>query len=197
MQAAICEVVEAVVRWRGVIFREEKEKAAAEAARESDPIRAAELTRAVKGMTMRPVPFVYSGENVLLQLPYLLEFLLDCPELVAHYGAGFSWRRNPFMRATTLDERAPTPRSAVRRYKIEDEWFEEVEPSLLELRQADELRLARMEEKLAQGGFWWPGVGAPVEHVRRVRAAEKVILAEEAAHGRRLHLSYASSKIRR
>jgi hypothetical protein len=50
-----------------------------------------ELQNRLKAMRVRPVPFVYNGESILLQLPYTVEFLAGCPELVAHYGADFRW----------------------------------------------------------------------------------------------------------
>jgi len=71
-----------------------------------------------------------------------------------------------------------------------NEVVETVVESWVVLRQQEEQALARMNEVIAQGGFWWPGYGIDDEHTRRLRAVEKVILKEEGYHGRKPSLSF-------
>lgn len=134
---------------------------------------------------------------VILALPYVAEFLVDYPELHHHYGHEFPWKRNPFLRAITLDERAPTPRKGTRTVKIGD-LIQEVEiESEKEARQQELLQYQHMNAKLLDAAVWWPGIEADKKHKERIRAAEKVILADERAFGKRLHLSYFSTSHKR
>lgn len=172
--------------WRLTIYHEDKAHAQQLAAAEtSDLLKALQLQRKAEGLKVRRVPFVYNGENVLLSLIHVCEWLGGVGELRGHYGSDLTWRRNPFLRAVTLDERADTPRCATRRVKVGEEWVEETVPSLLEARGREEAAMARMQEKLDQAGFWWPGVGAGRAHVARIRAAEKELLLEEREQGGR------------
>jgi hypothetical protein len=187
--------VEAVQRWRLAIFHEEKAEAQRQAAAETtDLIGALRLQRKADAMRVpRRVPFIYNGENILLSLPYVCEWLSGVPELAGHYGADFAWHRNPFLRGVTLDERAVTPRCATRRVKVGEaggEEIEEVVPSLLEMRVKEEGEMEVMQAKLDKAGFWWPGVNADKRHVARIRAAEKEMLEEEREHGQRIELSF-------
>ena len=184
MHAVLCDVIEAVGHWRQAIFQEQVDAAMKLSTDEPNLVRALELKKKAEALTLQLVPFYYNGSNILLQLPYIMEFLGDIPEVVAHYGTDFRWKRNPFLRGITLDERAPTPRKATRRVFLEGVPYEEVVESLLELRKQDEENIRIMEAKLAKAGFWWPGIEARPEHIARIRAAEKALLLEEKVHGR-------------
>lgn len=179
MHVMICEVVESITHWRSIIDMER-------APPSQDPPLAVRIGPKVE---LKPLPFIWQGENILLQLPSIMEFLSSCPELVSHYGEGFDFYRNPFLRATVLDERAQTPRIATRRVMIDGQFFDEVVENFLTLRLQDEENLKQMNQKLMEAGFWWPGYGAGPKHVERIRAAEKLILAEEKLRAKELESS--------
>lgn len=130
-----------------MIFEEQHAAAVARAAamEATDLLKAFELKNRARAMTVQRLPFMYNGENVMLQLPYVCEWLAGVPELAAHYGSDFQWRRNPFLRGVTLDERAVTPRKATRSYKLGDEVLEEVVESLMAARREEEAALKMMQ----------------------------------------------------
>lgn len=142
-----CTQVESIRAWRQVIFEEQHAAAVARAAamEATDLLKAFELKNRARAMTVQRLPFMYNGENVMLQLPYVCEWLAGVPELAAHYGSDFQWRRNPFLRGVTLDERAVTPRKATRSYKLGDEVLEEVVESLMAARREEEAALKMMQ----------------------------------------------------
>ena len=91
----------------------------------------------------------------------------------------YPWSRNPFCRAISLDERPPTPRSNIKKVVIAGEEQEEVSPALQILRDADMAVMKEGQLKLINAAPHWPSRGVTEEETRRLRAAEKVLLAEE------------------
>ena len=132
-----------------------------------------------KGAT-RPPEFIWGGQNVLLGLCHSLDFLAETGELVEWYSPDtYPWRRNPFCRAISLDERPPTPRSNIKKVVIAGEEQDEVSPALQKLRDADMVVMKEAQLKLLDAAPHWPCYGVTAGETKRIRAAEKVLLAEE------------------
>jgi len=126
---------------------------------------------------------MWSGRNVLLEIPYNLKFLSKCHDLVAWYGNDFSFERNPFMLAVPLDDRAVTPVKGTRTVMVDGVEVEQESSTLGVKAKKQKAYWDHCQQIFAGGGAWWPSLGgkafdAPLK--RRVRNAEKTLLAEEA-----------------
>jgi len=129
-----------------------------------------------------PLPFMWSGRNVLLEIPYNLQFVTKCREFVDWYGNDFKFERNPFMMALNLDDRPITPVKGTRTQVVDGVEVEQVSKSLGEKAQKQQDYWDHCQRIFDDGGVWWPSSGGKAmdEHLRRrVRAGEKVLLAEE------------------
>ena len=153
LQSMIIEAIDALIEWRAVV-------------RAHHP-------------GAEPPPFHWNSRNFLLHLPHYLDFLAGCKELVEWYGPDFPFFRNPFMLAVPIDQRPPTPRSAMVTVIIDEEKIEQISEVFLKERQQQQLRVDEVDRQLANAPRWWPSHG-DADHMRRLRAAEKVMLEEEA-----------------
>ena len=138
--------------------------------------------RAALAALKRPsdVPFVWNNGNVLLAAVAGLDFLgTRCRELGEWYGVEYAFRRNPFSRALPLDARPPTPPSAKMKVLIDGEMAEVVNERKLAEREAALRAAAAHDAATAGAPRWWPDAGDQRQR-DRVRAAEKVLLEEEA-----------------
>jgi hypothetical protein len=126
-----------------------------------------------------PPEFMWGGKNFLLALVSHWDWLAECPELLDWYGLEFPFTRNPFLRGVGLDERVATPRSNVRRVIVGGVERDVVSDILTKRREEDMVHYRAMEAKIGRGAPWWPAVGIDGETIARVRAAEKLLKAEE------------------
>ena len=124
------------------------------------------------------LPFVWNGNNILLQLESNLDFLSGCTELCEWYGKHFSLVRNPFMVVTPLAERAFTPRKYTQTILVDGEEVEHEVPRLKELAGKAVKKLRAVKDKQFNCSFWWPGHGMRPAEFERVRRAEKEIMQE-------------------
>jgi hypothetical protein len=130
-----------------------------------------------------PPEFVWGGKNFLLTLVSTWDWIAECPELLDWYGLEFPFERNPFLRGVGLDERVTTPRSNVRRVIVGGVERDVVSSILTQRREEDLVLYRAMEAKIDRGAPWWPATGIDEKMIARVRAAEKVLKAEEADYG--------------
>jgi len=134
-----------------------------------------------------PLPFMWNGKNILLQIPKANSFLQKSQELVEWYGNDFEFERNPFLLAVPLDKRPETPINDKRVVIQNGEKVEVVAESLLKIANKQKAYMKKCQKTIAEGGSWWPAAGGkevPLLLMRRIRAAEKVLIKEEAVHGR-------------
>ncbi|GMH69094.1 hypothetical protein TL16_g05075 [Triparma laevis f. inornata] len=134
-----------------------------------------------------PLPFTWNGKNVLLQIPSGMNFLLKCTELVNWFGNDFTFSRNCFMLAVPLDDRPVTPIVATREVMVDGVAIKQVSSSMAKEAEQQQAYFDYCENVTSQGGLWWPSSGGKdlnVDLKRRVRAAEKVLILEEAVCGR-------------
>ena len=130
-----------------------------------------------------PLPFMWNGKNVLLEIPYGLHFLTKSKDFVGWYGTDFTFDRNPFMVAIPLDKRPQTPIKDTRDVEIDGVVTQQVSEHLNKIATKQKAYLARCNKITDDGGSWWPAEGgkAMSESLRRrVKSAEKVLLLEEA-----------------
>jgi hypothetical protein len=167
MQSITLALVEAVGRWRAAILGNH----AAMESNDPPPFAGARL------------PFMWNGQNILLTVCSGLDFLgHSYPEIGEWYGSEYDFKRNPFCRASPLDERPSTPPSAKMTILVDGELVEKVNPRLLAAKEAAEAVMASHQTKARNAPKWWPAQGGQ-RHKDRIRAAEKVLLEEEAAFG--------------
>jgi hypothetical protein len=160
------EAIEAVERWRAQVPAEDRQLRA--------------------GQGLSPPEFIWNGANFLLQLSHGLDFLGDVPELCEWYGLmEYPMRRNPFCRGASLDERASTPRGAMKTTIIAGVEVLEFSAALARARESEVEMCDEMNAKLARAVPWWPSHACGDEMKARVRAAEKVLLTEERLYGGR------------
>mmetsp|Transcript_63658 Transcript_63658/g.175668 ORF Transcript_63658/g.175668 Transcript_63658/m.175668 type:complete len:465 (+) Transcript_63658:946-2340(+) len=155
MQSVTVRLVEAVVAWRKARM-------------------AAGLKPVTEGL---PDPFIWNNVNVLARIPSALDFLGKIEELRHWYGTEYQFQGNPFSRACTLEERPVTPPSAMVTVILDDVPVEQVNQRLLEKRLEKQALVEVYDKKLHGAPSWWPDLGER-EHMGRLRAAEKVVLAE-------------------
>lgn len=177
----IIEAVEAVVAWRAAIAARERVKDRRSGRTPKHEQGGLELD---DGTQEEALPFVWNARNFLLWLPHCLEFLAHCTDLVEWYGPDFPFIRNPFMLAVPLDGRPDTPRSAMVKVLIDDTFIEQISEVFLKQRQEQQARVAMVDGMLINAPSWWPAWGN-ADHLARVRAAEKIILAEGCAEEKR------------
>ena len=133
-----------------------------------------------------PMPFTWNGKNVLLQIPTGIDFLSKSHELVKWFGNDFTFERNPFMLAVPLDDRPVTPVNAAREIVVDGVKVQQVSSSLAKQASEQQAYFDYCENVYADGGSWWPSGGGrafSADLRRRVRAAEKVLIIEEAVRG--------------
>ncbi len=136
-----------------------------------------------------PMPFMWNGKNILLEIPYGLDFLKKCKELVGWYGNDFVFDRNPFMIAIALNDRPVTPIKATREVVVNGVKVEQISSSLAEEANKQKAYFDHCQKIIAEGGSWWPSGGGRLmgsDLWRRVRAAEKTIISEETVEYQKL-----------
>lgn len=106
-----------------------------------------------------------------------LDFLNNNEELVNWYGEGFTWIRNPFMLAVSLDERPRTPRTATRKVIVNGKEVYQVSSRLAKQREEDDRQVRIAWERIQASPTWWPFCDEDMWY--RVRNAESAILKEE------------------
>ena len=103
------------------------------------------------------------------------------------FGNDFTFHRNPFMLAVPLDDRPVTPVNATREIVVDGVKVKQESSSLAKQANEQKAYFDYCEKVYADGGSWWPSEGGKAfsgDLRRRVRAAEKVLVVEEAVRGR-------------
>mmetsp|Transcript_25748 Transcript_25748/g.80623 ORF Transcript_25748/g.80623 Transcript_25748/m.80623 type:complete len:471 (-) Transcript_25748:59-1471(-) len=198
----LCAVTEAVVRWRWALVETQDSRLAQApptvvappegegqdapaAAEPEDPLNGA--PRTAKTPPPPPmVPFFWNGRNLLLTVVHCTQFLQRCDELREWYGPDWPFQQNPFCRAVPLLERPVTPRSELIRVLVDGEYMMQVSKQLRREREREQAALDAVTQRLRNIPTWWPccpagsagAAGIEGPHADRVRAAEKVLLAE-------------------
>ena len=133
-------------------------------------------------------PFLWNGTNYLLSMITSLDFLATSAALAEWYGPKFSLRRNPFMLAVALDDRPPTPRSAVEEFIIGGEKVLKVNPAKAKQREHDQDALDDAWATIKNGPAYLPACDS--DQFFRVRNAERVLIDEENVNSHRVREAY-------
>jgi hypothetical protein len=168
IRLATCSIIEGVVAWR-------------QALQELLEMDRGELD--ISRVDTSKKPFIWDGRNVLLALVTNLDFLNHSKELVEWYGRELPLQRNPFMLAVPMEERPPTPQSAMRRVLVDGKQVLRVSEKLVAKRIVQVEKMDKAWKQINAGPNWWPKCSSN-ELWMRIRICEKILAVEIDLHAR-------------